>query len=125
MDARIPTGRGRAALRRPTLGEALELLVGEGVVFGVGAAVVGVTGYPPLWWAVAGVMLVVGLRAAARLRGPEPRVRWDDGGSRYRTGSGSGSGYLGPGAGMAGYGGMAWMADGGGGGGGGDGGGGC
>lgn len=66
--------RDTGVLRRPTVGEAVEQLVSQGVIVGVGAAVVGVTGSPLLWWAVAAVMAIVGARGLRVLLEPPARL---------------------------------------------------
>ncbi len=67
--AQQPDERG---FRRPALTEALTLLAGEGAILVIGTALVLITGWPPMPWIVAAVMLLVlvqwvaGLRVSAR-----------------------------------------------------------
>lgn len=75
MGVRGTRRRARGVLRWPTVGEAVEQIVSQGVVLGVGAAVVGATGSPLLWWAVAVVMVVVAARGITELRDPPLRAR--------------------------------------------------
>ena len=96
MDARVATERGLRRLRRPTAGEALDLVVVQGVMFGVGAAVVGVAGSPALWWVLGAVMLVALVRWVGALLREPAAVPWGAGSppsyghawTQYRAGAG-------------------------------------
>jgi hypothetical protein len=83
-----PDSRSRSAwvVRRPTVGEVLDLLLGVGLLVLAGVVVVGLTDRPVLWWAVAGGMVLLGVRAVALLRAPEPRRPWEQSSPAVRSG---------------------------------------
>jgi hypothetical protein len=102
MGVRATGRRVRGFLRLPTVGEVVAQLLSQGVVFGVGAAVVHATGSPLLWWAVAAMVAAVAARGITVLREPPSRARSAWGVAVY-PGPGRGAPNHAPAAGLTGY----------------------